>query len=81
LNAGGNILQIGVYLVGSCTYDTVYIKDNNAIAVSLGYGVNNCITIIDIEQYNAVQVKNSLRELYPWCLSFVLDSVVYFQLT
>jgi WD40 repeat protein len=34
---------------GSCTYDTVYIKDTNSVAVSSGYGGKGCITIIDIE--------------------------------
>ena len=34
---------------GCRTYDTVYIKDNNSIAVSSGNGKNRCITIIDIE--------------------------------
>jgi hypothetical protein len=32
---------------GCRTYDTVYIKDNNSIAVSSGNGKNRCITIID----------------------------------
>ena len=31
------------------TYDTVYIKDNNNVAVSSGGGGKKCITIIDIE--------------------------------
>jgi hypothetical protein len=31
------------------TYDTVYIKDNNNVAVSSGGGSNSCITIIEIE--------------------------------
>jgi DNA-binding beta-propeller fold protein YncE len=31
------------------TYDTVYIKDNNSVAVSSGGGGKKCITIIDIE--------------------------------
>jgi hypothetical protein len=46
---GVELFQIVKDKTGSCTYDTVYIKDNNTIAVSLGYGVNNCIIIIDIE--------------------------------
>jgi DNA-binding beta-propeller fold protein YncE len=33
----------------SCTYDTVYIKDNNSVAVSSGRGNSKCITIIDLE--------------------------------
>ena len=46
---GVELFQIVKDKTGSCTYDTVYIKDNNTIAVSSGYGVNNCIAIIDIE--------------------------------
>jgi protein involved in ribonucleotide reduction len=33
----------------SGTYDTVYIKDTNSVAVSSGFGDNACIDIIDIE--------------------------------
>jgi DNA-binding beta-propeller fold protein YncE len=41
--------QIGKDKTGSSTYDTVYIKDNNSVAVSSGGGGKGCITIIDIE--------------------------------
>jgi DNA-binding beta-propeller fold protein YncE len=42
--------QIGKDKTGSCTYDTVYIKDNNSVAVSSGSSTaKRCITIIDIE--------------------------------
>jgi hypothetical protein len=35
---------------GAGTYDTIYIKDNNSVAVSSGdQGVNRCINIINIE--------------------------------
>jgi hypothetical protein len=34
----------------SGTYDTVYIKDTNSVAVSSGFGGNACIDIIDIER-------------------------------
>jgi hypothetical protein len=34
----------------SDTYDTVYIKDNNSVAVSSGIGDKQCITIINIER-------------------------------
>ena len=46
---GIELFQIGKDKTGSCTYDTVYIKDNNSVAVSSGQGRNKCITIIDIE--------------------------------
>jgi precorrin-3B methylase len=38
------------HCVVSGTYDTIYIKDNNSVAVSSGdQGVNRCINIINIE--------------------------------
>jgi DNA-binding beta-propeller fold protein YncE len=43
---GVELFQIGT---GSDTYNTVFIKDNNSVAVSSGDGDNRCITIIDIE--------------------------------
>jgi len=41
--------QIGKDKTGSYNYDTVYIKDNNSVAVSSGGGGKRGITIIDIE--------------------------------
>jgi len=46
---GVELFQIGRDKTGSCTYDTVYIKDDNSVAVSSGRGDNRCIVIIDIE--------------------------------
>jgi hypothetical protein len=46
---GVELVQIYTDKTGSYTYDTVYIKDNNSIAVSSGGGINSCIVIIDIE--------------------------------
>ena len=52
---GVELFQIGQDKIGSETYDTVYIKDNNAIAVSSGDNrVNKCITIIDIESQEII---------------------------
>jgi hypothetical protein len=48
-NEGVELFQIGKDKTGSDTYDTVYIKDNNSVAVSSGKGDNQYITIIDIE--------------------------------
>jgi sugar lactone lactonase YvrE len=43
---GVDLFQVGdIY----DTYDTVYIKDNNSVAVSSGGGGKRCITMIDIE--------------------------------
>jgi hypothetical protein len=46
---GVELFQIGKYKTGASTCDTVYIKDNNSVAVSSGLGSKRCITIIDIE--------------------------------
>jgi DNA-binding beta-propeller fold protein YncE len=45
---GVELFQIGKDKTGADTYDTVYIKDNNSVAVSSGFGGNRCIIIIDI---------------------------------
>jgi len=46
---GVECFQIVKDKTGFCTYDTVYIKDNNSVAVSSGREINRCITIIDLE--------------------------------
>ena len=49
---GIELFQIGKDKTGSSTYDTVYIKDNNSVAVSWGGcegKSKRSITIIDIE--------------------------------
>ena len=61
---GVELFQIVKDKTGSCTYDTVYIKDNNTIAVSLGYGVNNCIIIIDIESKRVMTTIPMDTEVY-----------------
>jgi F0F1-type ATP synthase membrane subunit b/b' len=43
------LIKIGKDKTGASSYDTVYIKDTNSVAVSSWYGGNGCITIIDIE--------------------------------
>jgi len=45
---GVESFQITKHTIGSDTYDAVYIKDNNSVAVSSGLGRNKCITMIDI---------------------------------
>jgi hypothetical protein len=45
---GVELFQICKEKTGSDAYDTVYIKDNNSVAVSSGGGSNRCITMIDI---------------------------------
>ena len=46
---GVELFQISKDKTGAKTYDTVYIKDDNSVAVSSGWGGNKCITTIDIE--------------------------------
>ena len=46
---GVELFQIGRDKTGSDNYDTLYIKDNNSVAVSSGGGGKRCTTIIDIE--------------------------------
>ena len=49
LNKEGEIsFQICRDKTCSSTYDTVYIKNNNSVAVSSGFGGSRCISIIDI---------------------------------
>jgi hypothetical protein len=43
------LFQLGKDKTGCCTFNTVFIKDNNSVAVSSGGGNNKCITLIDIE--------------------------------
>ena len=46
---GVELFQIGKDKTGCCTFNTVFIKDNNSVAVSSGGRDNRCITIIDRE--------------------------------
>ena len=61
---GVELFQIVKDKTGSCTYDTLYIKDNNTVAVSSGYGDNNCITIIDIESKRVMATIPMDTEVY-----------------
>jgi DNA-binding beta-propeller fold protein YncE len=56
--------QIDKDKTGSCTYDTVYIKDNNSIAVSSGGGGKRCITIIDIESQKVMTTISMAMTIY-----------------
>ena len=46
---GVELFQIGRDKTGVNTFDTVYVKYSNSVAVSSGWGGKGCITIIDIE--------------------------------
>ena len=47
---GVELFQIGKDKTGSSTFDTLYIKEDNSVAVSCGDVGNKCIAIIDIEK-------------------------------
>ena len=53
---GIELFQIGKDKIGCCTYDSVYIKDNNSIGVSSGWGGKRCIAIIDIESQKVMTI-------------------------
>jgi hypothetical protein len=53
---GIELFQIGKDKIGCCTYDSVYIKDNNSVGVSSGWGGKRCIAIIDIESQKVMTI-------------------------
>jgi hypothetical protein len=46
---GVELFQMGKGKIGSSTYDTLYIKEDNSVAVSSGIEGKGCIAIINIE--------------------------------
>ena len=61
---GKELFQIGKDKTGSFTYDTVYIKDTNNVAISSGDGSNKCITIIDIESQEVMTTISMDTKIY-----------------
>jgi len=61
---GVELFQIGKDKTGSDTYDTVYIKDNNSVAVSSIGGGKRCITIIDIESMEVMTTVPMDTDIY-----------------
>ena len=61
---GKEIFQIGKYKTGTGTFDTVYIKDNNSVAVSSGGGGKRCITIIDIESKEVKTIISMATDIH-----------------
>jgi hypothetical protein len=61
---GKVIFQIGRDKTRYCTYDTVYIKDTNNVAVSSGGGGKRCITIIDIESQKVMTTITMDAHIY-----------------
>ena len=61
---GVELFQIRRDKTGSCTYDIVYIKENNSVAVSSGSGDNKCIAIIDIESQEVMTAISMDTNIY-----------------
>ena len=65
INTGGvELFHISKEKTGLCTYNTVYIKDNNSVAVSSGDGNNKCIAIIDIESQKVMTTISMDTNIY-----------------
>jgi hypothetical protein len=59
---GVELFHVDVDKTGCRTYDAVYIKDNNSVAVSSSDGSNSRITIIDLESQEVmttISIDNS----------------------
>jgi hypothetical protein len=61
---GVELFQIGKDRTGSDTFDAVYVKDTNILAVSSGCGVNRCITIIAIESQKVMSAIPMDTDIY-----------------
>jgi len=61
---GVELFQIGKDKTGSDTYNTIYIKDNNSVAVSSGDGDNRCIAIIDIVSQEVMTTISMDTKIY-----------------
>jgi len=61
---GVKLFQIGTDKIGSYAYNTVYIKDNNSVAVSSGGGSNRCITMIKIESQEVMTTISMDTDIY-----------------
>ena len=61
---GVELFQIGRDKTGSYANDTVYIKDNNSIAMSSGGGINTCIVIVDIESQKVMTTISMDTAIY-----------------
>jgi len=72
---GIKLFQLGKNKTGSGTYDTVYIKDDNSVAVSSGWGSKRCITIIDIE---SMEVMTSISMATDICGMAVRGRTIYY---
>ena len=72
---GVELFQKGEDDTGSFSFDTVYIKDNNSVAVSSGRGDNRCITMIDIERQEVMTTISMETNIYGMA---VRDRTIYY---
>jgi hypothetical protein len=72
---GVELFQIGKDKTGSETYNTVFIKDYNSVAVSSGGGVNRCIAIIDRESQKVMTTISMDTNIYGMA---VRGSTIYY---
>jgi hypothetical protein len=72
---GVELFHISKDKTGPCTYNAVYIKYSNSVAVSSGFRGNGCIAIIDIESRKVVKTF-LLGTNILWKIG-VLDDVVH----
>jgi len=61
---GIELFQLGINKTGCSTYDTVYIKDDNSVAVSSVCEGKGCITIIDIGSMEVMTTIPMDTEIY-----------------
>jgi hypothetical protein len=70
--------QIGKEKKGFSTYDTVYIKDNNSVAVSSG-SVGNSIYIIDIDSQKVmttISMGSNISTCHGMCVGVCIEKFV-----
>jgi len=72
---GVELFKIGKQKKGFSTYDTVYLKDSNSVAVSSGVVGKRCITIIDIEKKKIMSTISINTVIYSMA---VRDRTVYY---
>jgi len=73
---GVELFQICKDKTGSPTYDTLYIKEDNGVAVSCGGEGKRCITIIDIE--SKIVMTTISMDAYFWGMA-IRGRTIYFR--
>jgi hypothetical protein len=73
---GVELFLIGKDKTGSRTYDTLYIKEDNSVAVSCGGTGKGCFTIIDIESKRVITTIS--MDSYFWGMA-IGGGTIYFR--